>query len=129
MQSAISPERVEQVFAWIERIGSDAQAFASEQAPLVVEEILRWYVAGPWLGAVVSIVIAAMLVALYWTVAKVGPDCEERDALITVSAVLFVSAMAAAGIFTVVAAHNTVKANVAPRIVVLDWATDKLNGR
>jgi hypothetical protein len=88
-------------------------AFAQEQAPLVVQEFLRWGLMSNALGAAVFAVGAFVCIRLtrgFW----------EEDSDSTVA--IFSCIGAVAGVcLSVVCAFDALKVWVAPRVYVLDW--------
>jgi hypothetical protein len=105
----------------IESTAKDAGAFVASEAPLVAREYLNWIIFGYGLGALIMFAVAGMFlfVAYRWWPALVKQDAGNEPVVafpILIATALIISAS--------VLASQSVKAVIAPRIVVIEKLHD-----
>lgn len=125
--SAATPE----IVAWIRRTAEQAEGFVLEQAPLVVQEYIAWFF---WQNAIsvfiwLAFAIPAGVIALRFggrSIAKLDLSVNEarvdgRDALVVVSGVVLLFCLLSL-VRVVPDGKDAIKALVAPRVVLIEWA-------
>ncbi len=110
----------------VERIVSDTAAFTAEQAPQVAHEIVAWHFYSHMFGAVVlaalSIIVAAIATITYRNAEKIDPVATEVVQLFSyvIGAILTAALLG----FSISNTSEAIKAQVAPRLVVLERIAD-----
>lgn len=124
----MSDEVNQRLVTMIDSIGEvvkRADGFASEQLPLVVNEIIRWEIA----SGIFGIVSALLLIVLGWLAArwcwKEGESRQSNlsDGALLCSLVVCVISFIIGAIILLPASMQTAKALTAPRLVVLDYVS------
>ncbi len=63
---SMSTERLNSLFQWLERTGTEAEAFTREQAPLVANEIIRWHLWSRASWSIPLFLLGLVLFPLIW---------------------------------------------------------------
>lgn len=109
----------------VESSAASAGAFISEQTPLVAQECIAWVFWSGVLSAAGGLVMLAIIATVFLWAAKVrsiGDDIFDRG-----MAAVFVALISAVpATMTVFGIHNSVKATVAPRVLLLEKAAELL---
>lgn len=119
----LAQEVIEKAIAWIET----AEGFAVEQAPLFVDEILRWAVVGGALQIMICVVLAVLpscvFVRFYRLIPK-GDDIFDLDffeSFVTMlSGAVSLIAIAVGLIVSLESTFRIAKAIMAPRLYILE---------
>lgn len=118
----MNPELNERLTTLLDYIGTtvkDADTFARGQAPLVAEEIVRWYVAESILGLVLAIALGA---AGLWILRRSKRLTKIEDEGIAGAMILFgLGCLAVAIAMTCINANSLVRGLTQPRVIVLDY--------
>ena len=99
--------------------------FAQEQAPLVVQEFLKWKFAQATIWTIVSVI---GLVVLGYFIKKCF-DCIEDSGGASVMGVVFGGLFFAMVVFIqlIPNVEQMVKVKVAPRVYIIEWVSDQVN--
>lgn len=120
----MNPELNERLTTLLDYIGNtvkDADTFARGQAPLVAEEIIRWYIAESILGILLALVFLSLTIFFCWLILKMekhGVPPSEAGGGCVVGAIICGLLAIIIGSVNV---NHLVRGLTQPRVIVLDY--------
>ena len=114
-------QNINEAIDWLQQTGGQIQDFATTQAPLYCQEVVAWTF---WMGFICSLIGAIFtLIGVYWVFKFIGTLDKNKDDLTASGAVYLFGSLIALMVGGFTFAQNiedTIKAKVAPRLVIVE---------
>lgn len=132
--STVSVESLTALLTYLRETASDLDSFAREQLPLLAQDILNWVLFSSLLNLFIWLLfwIPSTILFIRWLFFRKEPafdnhnNLSDRGYWILASSIAFGFTSLIGIPVCVVNGSDVVKALVAPRLVILDYVTDKL---